>query len=136
MLKSSGLVIIVIYKKILKVLLQYVGGGEEDQVEGGVDEAGTRLVALNFLEIYLRKLVKPVGHLNDKVELEEVGHLQVAARVLAPDAGDGEEVSVPADDLTRPDERHENEGEQLPGLIELGVLRLGEVQLTGDFLKF
>lgn len=115
--------------------LQDIGGSEEDQVERGVDESGTSFLSLDLLKVHLRILVQPVGDLNDKVELEEVGHLHVPGGVLAPDARDRKEVALAADHLRRPHQRHQNEGQQLAGLVELGVLRLREVQFAGDFLE-
>ena len=71
--------------------------------------------------------MEPVGELDDKEELEHEGHVDVG--VSLPEGADVEQL-FPEDDVPGPDDGDQVEGEELPALVELGVLHLGEVQLA------
>merc|ERR1719470_708075 len=111
---------------------EHVGGGDEDEVEGGVLDLGCHVLSLCLLEVKLWEDVEPVGDLDDEEELEEEGH--VVMGISIPQSGDIEEV-LPQDDVSAPEQRHDIESQQLSGFIKLGVLDLGQVELLVDLVQ-
>ena len=85
------------------------------------------VLALDLLEVQLGVDVEPVRDLHDEEELEDEGHVDV--RVALPEEGHGQQV-LPQQDVSPPDDGDQVEGQQLPGLVELGVLDLAQVQLA------
>lgn len=76
--------------------------------------------------------MEPVGDLDDEEELVHEGHVDV--RVGLPEAADVEQL-LAHDDVDGPHGGDQVEGQQLAGLVELGVLDLREVQLPGHLVQ-
>ena len=95
-------------------------------------DPGSHILFLDALEVELGEDVQPVGDLDDEEELVHEAHVDV--RVGLPEAADVEQL-IPHDDVDGPDGGDQVEGQELAGLVELGVLHLGEVQLAGHLVQ-
>ena len=103
------------------VVVEDVGSHDEGQVEWGVFDPGGHVLPLDLLEVELWEDVEPVGDLDDVEELEHEGHVGVG--VSLPQAPQADQV-LADHDVAGPHQAHQVEGQQLPGLVELGVLNL------------
>ena len=79
------------------------------------------------MEIELWEDVEPVGNLNDEEELNHEGVVGVG--IALPQHADVHEV-LPEDNVPSPEDADQVESQQLAGLVKLGVLDLGQVQLA------
>ena len=109
-----------------------VGSDDEGEVERSVLDPRPHVLPLDLLKVELGEDVKPVGDLHDVEELEHEGHARV--RVALPQSADVEEV-LPQEDVAGPDDGDQVEAQQLAALVEFGVLHLGQVQFTVDFVQ-
>jgi len=105
---------------------EHVSGSNKDQVQGGVADSCGHILSLDLLKVEFRVDMEPIGDLDNVEELEHEGHLVV--RVAFPQLADAKKV-LSHDDISSPQKTDNVEAQQLPTLVKLGMLDLGQVQL-------
>lgn len=106
---------------------EHVSGSNKDQVQSSVADSRGHILSLDLLKVEFRVDMEPIGDLHNVEKLEHEGHLVVG--VAFPQLADAEKV-LSHDDISSPQKTDNVEAQQLAALIKLGMLDLGQVQLS------